>query len=218
MMLALIVWGASPAAAGGPTSVLVASPTSEEATALYFSDKKYQELQQLLGQPAGDSRAKPPEADLDGSRLINVNWLVHDISPWRSDQVLVTDSGAVWIYTIENMPESTNGAWHRAKDPARLRTLFKELGVMGRSLGTGYAGVLPAPRQSDAAASSNSGRGAASPPVAASRRGGIDWWWVIPGAAAGAVLALVLRPRVAGLPGHLRRHARSEPRQELRDI
>ncbi|WP_079168145.1 hypothetical protein [Streptomyces colonosanans] len=218
MMFTLMVWGASSAAAGGPTSVLVTSPTSEEATALYVSDKKYEELQQLLDRPTSGTRDRPSEADLADTRQINVTWLAHDISPWRLDQVLVAGSDAVWIYTTAQMPELVNGIWHRAADPARLRTLFKKLGVMGRTSNTGYAGVALGPWQSDAAATPDADATTASPPVATSRvGGGTDWWWAIPGAAAGAVLALVLRPLAARLPGRLRRHQDSGPRQELRD-
>ncbi|MGH1555106.1 hypothetical protein ACRAWF_34075 [Streptomyces sp. L7] len=99
MTLALMVWGASGAAAGGPTSVLVTSPTSGQAAALYYSDEQYGELQQLLGPEGRGTRDKPPEADLTRARQINVTWLAHDISPWRIDRVFPVESRpqAVWI-------------------------------------------------------------------------------------------------------------------------
>jgi hypothetical protein len=46
---------------------------------------------------------------------------------------------------------------------------------------------------------------------------GTDWWWALPGAAAGAVLALVLRPFAARLP-LARLQGEAGPRQELRDV
>ncbi|MGW3495452.1 hypothetical protein [Streptomyces sp. NPDC001020] len=218
MMLALTVWGASSAAAGGPTSVLVVSPTSGEATGLYYSDKKYDELQQLLDRPATETGDNPPETNLAGTRQITVTWLVHDITPWRLDQVLDTGSDGVWIHTAANTPESTKGYWHRAADPTRLRTLLKKLGVMGRASDSGYAGLIPVPWQSSSAATPDAATGTTPPLVAASASGGTDWWWTIPGAVAGAVLALVLRSLVARAPGHLRRKHEPGPRQELRDV
>ncbi|MGH1555107.1 hypothetical protein ACRAWF_34080 [Streptomyces sp. L7] len=48
---------------------------------------------------------------------------------------------------------------------------------------------------------------------------GTDWWWAIPGAAAGAVLALVMRPFALRLsPNRWRKGREPEPRQELRDV
>jgi hypothetical protein len=218
VMLALTVWGASSAAAGGPTSVLVSSPGSEEAAALYYSDKEYQELEQLLGEPPTGTRDTPPETNLSGTWQITVTWLAHNISPWRLDQVLVTSSDGVWIHTAANTPESAKGSWHRAADPARLRALLKKLGVMGKAVNSGYVDVLPVPWQPDVAATPDTEAEAAPQPVAASGSGGTDWWWTLPGAAAGAVLALVLRPLVARLPDRLRREREPGPRQELRDM
>ncbi|MET8244842.1 hypothetical protein ABZV31_10730 [Streptomyces sp. NPDC005202] len=231
-----MVWGASSAAAGGPTSVLVTSPGSGEATALYFSDEKYSELEQLLGQAGTGSRDTPPEADLVNARQINVTWLAHDISPWRLDRVFPATSGdAVWIHTAANVPDSPNGYWHRAEQPSRLRALLKKLGVMGKASGQGYTGIFPAPWQSDTAtpgadagaATPDAARGTATPDAAAGRAalpsgapgtgdGGTDWWWAIPGAAAGAVLA---GPFTSRLPfERLRRGQDPGPRQELRDV
>ncbi|GAA3814591.1 hypothetical protein [Streptomyces chiangmaiensis] len=196
VMLALLVWGASSAAAGGPTSVLVTSPESGEATARYFSDEEYGQLEQLLGPPDTGTRDKPPEADLVDTRQINVTWLAHDISPWRLDRVFPgSGTDAVWIHTAAHVLESPNGYWHRAEDAARLRTLLKKLGVMGRTSDTGYSGVLPMPWQSDVPATSSADVRTAPATVAAPEAGGTNWWWAITGAGAGAVLTLVLPPR-----------------------
>ena len=75
---ALMLWGASSAAAGGPTSVLVVSPESRETAALYYSDEEYGELERLLGAPGAGDRDQPPEADLRAARQINVTWMAHD--------------------------------------------------------------------------------------------------------------------------------------------
>lgn len=222
-LLGLLLWGASPAAAGGPTSVLVTSPQSGEATALYYSDGQYGQLQQLLGPENTGSRDKPPEADLAHARQINVTWLAHDISPWRLDRVFPVGSKpyAVWIHTAANVPESPNGYWHRAEHPGRLRALFKKLGVMGRTTGgDGYTGVFPAPWQSDTpSAAPEEPTTTTASITTGTRDDGSDWWWAIPGAAAGAALALVLRPVATRLrPLRWRREREPGPRQELRDV
>ncbi|MET9383797.1 hypothetical protein ABZY09_22675 [Streptomyces sp. NPDC002928] len=219
--LALMVWGASSASAGGPTSVLVTSPESGEATALYYSDKEYDELQQLLGPTNSGTRNEPPEADLTRARQINVTWLAHDIAPWRVDQVFPVDSKpqAAWIHTAANVPESPNGYWHRADHPTRLRALLTKLGVMSKATGEGYTGIFPAPWQSEpsAAATPDTETATLRTGTPAADDNGTEWWWALPGAAAGAALTLLLRPLAARLPlDRLRREP--GPRQELRDV
>ncbi|MFF4763599.1 hypothetical protein [Streptomyces sp. NPDC001292] len=233
MMLAVMVWGASSAAAGGPTSVLVTSPQSGEAGARYYSEKEYGQLEKLLGPAGSGSLDKPPEADLVHARQINVTWLAHDISPWRLDRVFpVTGGNAVWIHTAANVPESMNGYWHRAEQPARLRALLAKLGVMGKTSASdqGYTGVFPAPWQEETATPDTTAPESTAPDAdtgtqtvrvsePAGGGAGTDWWWAIPGAAAGAVLALVLRSFVPRHPlDRLRRERAPEPRQELRDV
>ncbi|MEV6052699.1 hypothetical protein [Streptomyces sp. NPDC052107] len=241
-MFALLLWGAPTAMAGGPTSVLVASPESGETHALYFTDKEYDTLQRLLGPENKGTPEKPPEADVDSARQINITWLVHDIAPWRVDRVFVIDSRPrdVWIHTAADVPDSLNGFWHRAGHPSQLRALLKKLGVMGpRTTDTGYAGLFPAPWQSvmpgaagstagsvvtagPAAQTPGAGRPGHSGVEAASGGVGSGWWWAGPGAAAGAVLALVLGPGgVLIRRAAARRSAgppREEPRQELIDL
>ena len=233
MTLALMAWGASDAAAGGPTSVLVTSPESGQATALYYSDERYGKLQQLLGPEGKGTRDKPPEADLAHARQINVTWLAHDISPWRIDRVFPVESRpqAVWIHTAADVSENTNlnGYWHRAEQPVQLRALLKKLGVTGTGTGDGYSGIFPAPWQSaepdpaTAAPDADAETTTTVRVVVPGKGDDTDWWWVIPGAAGGAVLALVLRPFVARLRLRLpldrwRKGREPGPRQELRDM
>ncbi|MET7482411.1 hypothetical protein [Streptomyces sp. NPDC005538] len=228
MTLTLMVWGASDAAAGGPTSALVTSPQSGQATALYYSDERYGELQELLGPEGEGARDKPPEADLIHARQINVTWLAHDISPYRIDRVFPVESRpqAVWIHTAGDVPENVNlnGYWHRAEQPARLRALLKQLGMTGKATGDGYSGIPPAPWQSagpgQTTTASDPDTGTGTVRASLPDKGqGTGWWWAIPGAAAGAVLALVLRPFAARLPlDRWRRRREPGPRQELRDM
>ncbi|CAL9558487.1 hypothetical protein SUDANB176_04594 [Streptomyces sp. enrichment culture] len=229
--LALMVWGASPASAGGPTSVLVVSPESGETASLHYSDEEYGELERLLGPPGRGTRDKPPEADLASVRLINVSWMLHDVTPWRVDRVFLGDvGGEVWIHTAARLTESANGHWHRAEDPSDLHKLLYELDVPGETSGTGsFSDIPPVPWETQPAGSAgagtsapgteqDSGTAAAAEERAAPAPGGddADWWWAIPGAAAGAALALVLRPYAVRVP-LMRRRGEPGPRQELLD-
>lgn len=52
--LALLLLGAPPSAAGGPTSVLLVSPTSQRTASLYATEKQYDLLVRLLA-PTGSA-------------------------------------------------------------------------------------------------------------------------------------------------------------------
>ncbi|MFF0010498.1 hypothetical protein [Streptomyces sp. NPDC005374] len=219
--LALTVWNAPLASAGGPTSVLVVSPESGETGSRYYSDEEFGELQRLLDPPGAGARTKPSEADLLAARQINVTWMLHDVSPWRLDEVFpLAGSDQVWIRTAGNVPESVNGDWHQPKNPAQLRSLLKELGVMGTVYAEGDA-VFPTPgRQAGSAAGAvdtEAARAPASLGPSSVTDDGTGWWWALPGVAAGAVLALALRSFVMRGPWDRLRRERG-PRQELRDV
>ncbi|MFF0220725.1 hypothetical protein [Streptomyces sp. NPDC004629] len=222
VLLGLLLWGASSAVAGGPTSVLVTSPRSGEAAARYFSDEEYGQLQRLLGPENRGSRETPPEAEPDSARQINVTWLAHDIWPWRMDRVFPADSrsGAVWIHTAAPVSESLNGYWHRAEHPDQLRALLGKLGVMSnKNSQAGYTGIFPGPWQSESPGTADQNEQSTTTVTIGTKGDGTDWWWAIPGAAAGAVLALVLRSLVPRAAPALRRGDREPgPRQELRDM
>ncbi|WP_225877377.1 hypothetical protein [Streptomyces resistomycificus] len=231
--LALLMAGASPASAGGPTSVLLVSPRSTETASLYHSDRQYEELTQLLGAPDKGVVDRPPEADLAESRQINVTWMVHDVTPWRRDRVFMADEGReAWIHTAANEPALPAGVWHRAGHPDRLHGLLEELGLMGRASPDGSSGIAyPAPWQAEEDAAAGTAAGAtgsagtagqtgpetaASPSAMSGAKDRIGWWWALPGAAAGAGLALILRPFTSRRPPHRSRRV-EEPRQELLD-
>lgn len=229
MALAAVLLGAPPAMAGGPTSVLVVSPESGESAALYYSDEEYERLMQLLGTLGSGIREEPPGVGVGsgGGRQINVTWMAHDVQPWRVDRVYpdTPRSKEVWIHTATDM-RSLNGRWHKAKHPAQVRALFKKLGVMGKPSPEGGGGIFPTPWQTPedsgtTPAPAPTGQARTTAAAGAATDDGTDWWWAIPGAAAGAVLALVLRPLVAGVPGARplsRRERERGPRQELRDM
>ncbi len=225
--LALIVWAASPASAGGPTSVLVVSPESQETASAYCSDKAYSELERLLGPVGKGTRERPPEAVSASARRFNVTWLVHDVTPWRVDRVFMAEAGQdAWIHTAERFNESPNGLWHRAEDPTHLYKVLYSLGVMGeRTSAVPAPGIYPAPWETeqagpgeDQAADATASETRAAP---AANDAGTDWWWAAPGLAAGAVLALVLRPyALRGAAAVRDRSNRDDdgPRQQLLDI
>ncbi|MFI1398934.1 hypothetical protein [Streptomyces sp. NPDC020681] len=206
-------WTFAPSAvAGGPTSVLVTSPESGETASLYYSDKDYEALLTLLGDgPTKGQTDRPPSLDMAvGSRQINVTWLAHDVSPWRVDQAYPSDRpGTVWIHTSTEMG-SRKGYWHQARQPKQLTALFAELGLMGEK--NGGQGVAQFPPAWDEAQGEEQGEGQGAESAAPQQEGrqqtaaatstdtSAGWWWAIPGLAAGAVLALLVRPLASRLP------------------
>lgn len=217
--LALLVGGAPPASAGGPTSVLVVSPASEEAAALYYDDEEYQQLERLLGTARAGGHVEPPQGHLASARRFTVTWMVHDISPWRVDQIFSTRTGGeTWIHTAANLPRARNGSWHRAERPDELRALLEELGVKGRpSRVTGITDVMSAPWDTaEPETASPEPERTLTRAEAPRPDEGTPWWWVLPSAAGGVVLALVLRLFAVRIP--LARGERAgEPKRELLD-
>jgi hypothetical protein len=249
--LALVLAGAPTAVAGGPTSVLLVSPDSGETASLYNNEKEYMDLRDLLlaepGRDLDSSKEKPPEPDSIGRR-INVTWMIHDVTPWRVDMIHpdVPGSRSIWILTQLRMDfgtsEPTKEIWHQAKNPDDLRALLTDLGVMSdHPEGTNPESGPEQPSDDDSAAvsagtsagasagtSADTPAGTAQPPATTAAAGagdGTDWWWAIPGLAAGATLALVLRPFAVRHSGALSlgrwqrwRKRDAGPRQELRDV
>ncbi|MFI1103231.1 hypothetical protein [Streptomyces melanogenes] len=233
MALALGLLTAPAAHAGGPTSVLIASPESEQTAARYHSDADYSTLMTLLGRPNQGQKERPPSLDAAmHSRQLNVTWLAHDIAPWRLDRVFTSDdTTTVWIHTAADLPRTYNGNWHRAQHPAELRALLKKLGVMGPATGSGSPGVAPqewttppaeperAPEQEPRQEETETGTVTAGESVSNSTTTG--WWWALPGLTIGAALALLIRPWTTRLPATVTTFRRSRdegPRQELLDM
>ncbi|MGW1390918.1 hypothetical protein ACWD6Q_04530 [Streptomyces nigra] len=226
---ALLLWGLAPvASAGGPTSVLLSAPGSQRTAALYYSDREYVALEKLLGTPARGSREQPPDESLMAADQINVTWMVHDVTPWRIDRVHRMARGKdVWIRRTTDVERQTHGSWYRAARPGELRALLDELDLTGGPTSTPGAyeepaetGDAAAEAASEAAASGAAASGASASPAARASSGpgaGTGWWWAVPGAVAGAVLALGLRPVVARRPWD-RLRGEPGPRQELRDV
>lgn len=209
------------ALAGGQTSVLVTSPSSGEAAALYGSDPRFGRLSQLLGPPGKGDGRRPPSLDASvATRQINVTWMALDLQPARTDRVFPgADPDTVWIHTAAQVPATYQGLWHRAAEPEKLVALLDALGLMGRvNPEKGGPALFPGPAESEGAESPTTRAQAddAPPPddmasvpspgrTAFAATGGASgpyerldhWWWAIPGLATGAVLALAWRSRAA---------------------
>ncbi|MFF3845114.1 hypothetical protein [Streptomyces sp. NPDC002328] len=222
-----VVLGAAPAAAGGPTSVLLASPTSQETASLYGTENDYGRLERLLHASGGSSGggAAPPKPEEMTGHMVNVTWLAHDVHPWRVDRVyrLAPADRGIWIHT--SIEASSAGVWHRAKDDGQLRALLTELGVMGAPASGEFGGLPAATAEESAAgaaqASSEPSAGEDGPVTrsagAADPALGANWWWAIPGLGLGLALGFgsaLLTRRAAAPEGSGPPH---EPRQELID-
>jgi hypothetical protein len=212
-LLAVLLLSVGRAAAGGPTSVLLVSPGDGRTAALYNDDGAYSQLMDLLGsdpvaEPGGPSWQSNP-----GTSQINVTWLIHDVSVWRVDRIVLNYKGATWIETVGSLTETFDweqpGKWHKAKDPATLRALLTKLGVV--------AGPAPAKQkqqkqeQKSAIAAEPSVAPAVAQTPPAESSGGLPWWWLLPTAVAGLALGAAARPALARLRTR-------QPRQELIDV
>ncbi|MFD7808695.1 hypothetical protein ACFV4H_19665 [Streptomyces cellulosae] len=213
--LALLTWATPPATAGGPTSVLIVSATTGKTASLYYADKRYTELERLLGPMHQATRTEPPRLATASGQQINVTWMIHDVTPWRVDQIALPDgSQDAWIHTSTRITDGGDGAWHPAKQPARLRALLAQLGVT--ATGASAPAAQPAPREDLHMAPAP-----AAAPTTDDGSDGALWWWAVPGLAAGAVLALVLRPyalRGAAAVRDRRNRGDDGPRRQLLDV
>lgn len=99
LVLSATVLLTPPAAAGGPTSVLITHPSSGQATALYHSDARYAQLEALLA--GGESLDDEPA--LLGTRALNLTWMAHDVSPWKSQQLHLDAEGGPVLATYHHI-------------------------------------------------------------------------------------------------------------------
>lgn len=203
--VALLLLGAGPATAGGPTSVILVGPSERQAAALYVSDADYAVLGAALeAKPEQDPEGPPPNRGQPGGTHINATWLIHDISIWRIDHIFVTASGGPWIQThLGSMGEppaayGDGGTWHRSPHPDQL------LALLGRA---GFTVPGPAAESEPAAAAempASPGSVLGLPPVSV--------WWVPVVLAVGAALGLLGRPAVGAVRERIRARG---PRREL---
>ncbi|WP_319055642.1 hypothetical protein [Streptomyces europaeiscabiei] len=231
--LALLLLGAPPSAAGGPTSVLLVSPTSQRTASLYGTEKQYDLLVRLLAPTGSALDANGEEApewargDTAGeqiSEMVTVTWMIHDVTPWRVDQLYTAspDTKDVWIHTDLDIAKDTgasdDGVWNKAKQSEELRALLQGLGVLGEASGSPEQGEASSPdalsgaRVDAVETAVDAPAGADAPDLTDRAR------WAIPALALGLLLgsggAMLLLRRAAA------RHESGpprEPRQELLD-
>ena len=177
----------SPAGAGGPTSVLLTDPATGEAAGLYYSDDAYAELDRILA----DGERLDGEPSGLGASAVNVTWLIHDVQPWRTQQLYLDADGGPVVRTDDT-------TWTRPAEGKALQHLVEGV-LAGSGVTVTTSAAAPAPE-----------------PVATERVvTETAWWslsgwrWLVPGVLLGAGGVLLLTR------GRSRDH---EPRQVLVDV
>jgi hypothetical protein len=185
-----------PATAGGPTSVLVTDPGTGRAAALYYSDPRYETLDTAL---AGAELLEDKPGEALGPAF-NLTWMVHDVQPWRTQQLHLDASGGPLVVTYggELTGDSGDVTWSRVTDEGALVGVLDSV-LRGRSAPPAAEPEAPV-----------------AEPVVTERVVtetswfSLDGWrWVFPGLAVGAGLALAVARRRAD---------ETEPRQVLTDV
>jgi len=195
MLLSLTFVG--PAAAGGPTSVLLSVPGEGRTASLYYTDAEYDQLARLvgIGTDTGTWTVDRSGQDHASGPGITVTWMVHDVLPWRVDRIYPNGKGAPWIATQLGEGETvlqTTPTWHQARDGAELMALLDTLRVADAARqADDFDGVAGAPVPEP---------GQTQPNVTASADaddadGIAGVWWALGGLLAG-VLATLLGSRL----------------------
>jgi hypothetical protein len=134
----LVLLPATPANAGGPTSVLVVDNQGRHAAGAMMGGSAYDSLARALdieNPPIGQPRSG--DSFMAGS--IRLTWMIHDVQPWRVDALTIEGSD-VWVSTLlmqggESLfsaaESPTQAVWHRPANTALLLTALKDLGVLG---------------------------------------------------------------------------------------
>lgn len=126
------------ARAGGPTSVLVTNPATQQASGLYCTDPEYDVLfaavNAALVQPAAPS-ATPGMLSRDAGREVRLTWMIHDMSVWRVDRIHLTSSDGVWIETVADVVAGGDvfeqtARWSRPRDEQALHSVLRDGGVL----------------------------------------------------------------------------------------
>ena len=194
---ALLVIAAPPASAGGPTSVLAVNYAGSRAAGALTGSAAYANLEKALdvyNTPAGDPR---PAASFMDSQ-VRLTWLIHDVTPWRVDAIIV-DGDDVWVETSTNLADGkdlfqTPAVLHRPKDAALLVSTLTALGVLGDTK-PAITSTPSAPLAGPAAATPEVGSGTQGVPEA-TPPGGVPWWATTVAAVLALGLGVVLGRRV----------------------
>ena len=189
--------------AGGPTSVLLANYETGRSAAALNGSPAYAELQSILGDENPPRSSTPPGAVRESGPGVRLVWLIHDVNPWRIDNVHVV-GGDAWVETYLDPsgtdPYAGSPIWHQPARGADLVTSLTALGVLGP--GTSDTGGSTAAQGAVAA-------GAATDSVSEPSMSGVSWPLATALAAAGvlmgAFLGTLLARRVR--PLHISRRA-----------
>jgi len=185
LVAGFFVLGVPSAVAGGPTSVLLANyETGRSAAALNVSSA-YTELQSILGDENPPTQSSMPPGVVKEAGAVRLVWLIHDVSPWRIDNVHVAGP-VVWVETYLDTtgtdPYAGSPTWHQPARGADLVASLTALGVLGT--GTPDAG------------GSTAAQGALAPgapdTVSKPSTSGISWPFATGLAAGGVLVGTVL--------------------------
>lgn len=104
---------------------MITDPASARATALYYTDSRYAELEALLA--AGKAvKGEPP-----GRRgsAVNLTWMLHDVDPWRIQQLYPdAEGGPILVtYGTEIMGSEAQVTWSRIADSDGLAALLDRI-------------------------------------------------------------------------------------------
>lgn len=135
LVAGLFVLSVPSAVAGGPTSVLLANYETGRSAAALNGSPEYAELQSILGDENPPARSSTPPDGVTGSgAAVRLVWLIHDVSPWRIDNVHVAGAD-VWVETYLDTsgvdPYAASPTWHQPARGADLVAGLAELGVLG---------------------------------------------------------------------------------------
>lgn len=155
LLLAVIagVWSPPRASAGGPMSVLITDPATHRNASAYLGDARYRQLASAIGlNPARGaelptSGESPPSGFGELFRAdLRITWLSDAAAIWRIDLIFVIRD-EVWVATGPAwIAEPDQAVWHRAADPALLRSVVAEAGLLRGSAPDRHGwGLTPSP-------------------------------------------------------------------------
>ena len=203
-LLAAVGWftAAHSAAAGGPTSVLLANPQTGRVAALYHTDKAYERLAGAVGASESQtgSTNKPGAVTDDFTGEIRLTWLIHDMSIWRIDRVHATEDG-MWVQTVVRTDGGDvfdqPGTWHRPVDPKALAAALQDARLLTTAAAEDDSSSIGSKAESDDAAAP-----LASTSTAESTSGGLIAAVAVVGLLVGGAGATLLQRSRAGRKEH----------------